>query len=274
MASRCAPDSVDYSVLCSPVDIAVVLDAANPAPCHALADALQCPLVGADNCADYPYVLTYTEHGLAIQQTGARAAGPVLVNFAAGSADHRRRFGGGELIVKAVGGDKTRRPRVLDTTAGLGRDSFVLASAGCSVTLCERSPIVAAVLQDGLSRAAHADNPELVQIVARMQLHRGDALDYMQKAQENPPDVIVIDPMFPVSKKSSLVKKDMRAFHHVVGADSDSEQLLMAALTQAKHRVVVKRPAKAVWLADKKPNFSVAGKAIRFDIYSLKAFGK
>jgi 16S rRNA (guanine1516-N2)-methyltransferase len=255
--------------------IAVLLTDRAQTGCRQLAEQLQLPLASLDEASCYPYVLTYTEQGLALQQTGAKAAGPVLVNFDAGTSGHRRKFGGGELIVKAVGGNKSRLPSVLDATAGLGRDSFVLACANYSLQLCERSPVVAALLADGLQRAQHSSDSELQQIVSRMQLHHQDALAYLRHAgQVNPPDVIVIDPMFPESKKSALVKKDMRAFHTVVGADCDSDQLLSAALALAKHRVVVKRPKKAEWLAEQKPNFSVAGKAIRFDIYSLKAFDK
>ncbi|MCP3908533.1 MAG: class I SAM-dependent methyltransferase [Oceanicoccus sp.] len=240
-----------------------------------LADQLQLPLVDKTTAEHFPYVLRYTEKGLAIAQTGRKAAGPVVVDFAGGGSAHRRQQGGGELIVKAVAGDKKNRPSVLDATAGLGRDSFVLASWGYPVTLCERSPIVAAVLNDGLERARYSDDSELLAIMARMKLETMDAITYMQTLTEaTAPDAIVIDPMFPASKKSALVKKEMQAFHHVVGADPDSASLLDQALVTARHRVIVKRPKKAEYLAGIKPNFSVEGKAIRFDIYSLRAYGK
>jgi 16S rRNA (guanine1516-N2)-methyltransferase len=107
-----------------------------------------------------------------------------------------------------------------------------------------------------------------------MHLVEGQALIYLQQALEPKPDVVYIDPMFPASKKAALVKKDMQAFHQVVGADSDSDELLAAALAACEHRVVVKRPKKAPSLADTPPNFTIEGKAIRFDVYSLKAFNK
>ncbi len=240
-----------------------------------LATYLQLPLVDENAIDKFPYVLRYTDKGLAIAQTGRKAAGPVIVDFLTGGAAHRRQHGGGELIVKAVAGDKKNRPTVLDATAGLGRDSFVLASWGYNVILCERSPAVAAVLSDGLERASLTDDTEIVSIISRMQLHTMDAVSYMENLQEEyAPDAVLIDPMFPASKKSALVKKDMQAFHHVVGADQDSAGLLDQALATAKHRVVVKRPKKAEYLAAMKPNFSVEGKAIRFDIYSLRSYGK
>ncbi|TMP13498.1 class I SAM-dependent methyltransferase, partial [Pseudoalteromonas ruthenica] len=49
--------------------------------------------------------------------------------------------------------NKGATPVVLDATAGLGRDGFVLASLGCKVILHERHPVVAALLYDGLKRA-------------------------------------------------------------------------------------------------------------------------
>ncbi|MFA7552695.1 MAG: class I SAM-dependent methyltransferase [Spongiibacteraceae bacterium] len=255
--------------------IAVLLDVDKPLQCQQLAEQLRLSLVSEEQRENYSYLLVFTAHGLAIVQTGAKAAGPVFVDFSSGTTDHRRKQGGGELIVKAVAGSKSQLPVVLDTTAGLGRDSFVLASRGYSVTLCERSAVIAAVLADGLQRGLDSSDSELRAIVQRMQLKRMDALAYMRtEAQLSPPDVVVIDPMFPHSKKSALVKKDMQAFQQLVGADEDSDQLLMQALLIAKHRVVVKRPKKAEFLAARKPNFSVAGKAIRFDIYSLKAFAK
>lgn len=256
-----------------PLPIAVKFDPERELQCQRLAAELGCEVVTADS--DYPFLLVYSQEGLAIQQSGRGAPGPVLVDFSAGTANHRRKHGGGELIVKAVAGSKQQLPSVLDTTAGLGRDSFVLASRGYQLTLCERSPVIAAILEDGLERARLAADCELNEIVARMTLSRGNAIDYLRQLDEvNLPDVIVIDPMFPASKKSALVKKEMRAFHHLVGADSDSDQLLQQALAKARHRVVVKRPKKAEHLGGLKPNFAVEGKAIRFDIYSLRAFGK
>ncbi|WP_101759976.1 class I SAM-dependent methyltransferase [Oceanicoccus sp. KOV_DT_Chl] len=252
--------------------IAVQNHAVYSSDCQQLAQQLQLQLVETEPST--PFVLIVDERGVAIQQTGPKAPGPVRVDFLAGASEHRRKQGGGELIVKAVAGDKQNKPTVLDATAGLGRDSFVLASCGYPVTLCERSPLIAALLADGLQRAAKADEVELRNIVNNMRLINTNAVEYMQLLGSQSVDAVVIDPMFPPSKKSALVKKEMQVFHQLVGADNDSEALIEQALLTARHRVVVKRPKKAEHLAARKPNFSVEGKAIRFDIYSLKAYGK
>ncbi|TBL57379.1 16S rRNA (guanine(1516)-N(2))-methyltransferase, partial [Klebsiella oxytoca] len=81
--------------------------------------------------------------------------GGIYVDFVAGTMAHRRKFGGGrgEAVAKAVGIKKDYLPDVVDATAGLGRDAFVLASIGCNVRMVERHPVVAALLEDGLKRA-------------------------------------------------------------------------------------------------------------------------
>ncbi|MGN8258124.1 class I SAM-dependent methyltransferase [Pseudomonas sp. SMSB3] len=209
--------------------------------------------------------------GLQIQQLGPQAPGPVRVDFVEGQAAHRRQFGGGngQMIAKAVGIAQGVRPRVLDATAGLGKDAFVLASLGCQMTLIERQPLIAALLEDGLARAS--EDLEVAPIVARMHLLSGNAIERMRAWEGEPPQVIYLDPMFPHRDKSALVKKEMRVFRPLVGDDLDAPALLEAALALASHRVVVKRPRKAPIIDGPKPSHSLEGKSSRYDIYPKKA---
>lgn len=216
-------------------------------------------------------VLLCDEEGLALQALDKPLPGPVRVDFVSGTLRWRLAHGGGrgEMVAKACGIKKDFLPRVLDCTAGLGRDSLILASLGCSVSLCERSPVIAALLEDGLARAAL--NHELAPIVARMQLLPGDALATLLAMQplspEERPEVVYLDPMFPHREKSALVKKDMRVFRTVVGEDLDADALLEPALAVARKRVVVKRPRHAPLLAGRKPSMELEGQSSRFDIY-------
>lgn len=81
------------------------------------------------------------------------------------------------MIAKAVGIQQGVRPRVLDATAGLGKDAFVLASLGCEMSLIERQPLIGALLEDGLARGL--DDFEVAPIVscalAQGQFDRSDA---------------------------------------------------------------------------------------------------
>ncbi|MHA6494291.1 class I SAM-dependent methyltransferase [Pseudomonas borbori] len=208
--------------------------------------------------------------GLQLVELGPGAPGPVRVDFVEGAAAHRRLFGGGtgQMIAKAVGVQAGVRPTVLDATAGLGRDAFVLASLGCAVTLMERNPLVAALLEDGLARAM--GNGEVRGVVERMRLINGNAIELMKAWQAEPPQVIYLDPMFPHRDKSALVKKEMRLFRPFVGDDLDAPALLESALALASHRVVVKRPRKSPVIAGATPGYALEGKSSRYDIYPKK----
>jgi 16S rRNA (guanine1516-N2)-methyltransferase len=216
------------------------------------------------------FALQLGEAGLQLAELGPQAPGPVRVDFVEGAVAHRRVFGGGsgQMIAKAVGVQPGVRPRVLDATAGLGRDGFVLASLGCAVTLIERQPLIAALLEDGLARAR--GDREVGPIVAQMQLLTGNAIELMDAWEGEPPQVIYLDPMFPHRDKSALVKKEMRLFRPFVGDDLDAPALLAAALALASHRVVVKRPRKAPIIAGATPGYALEGKSSRYDIYPKK----
>lgn len=221
--------------------------------------------------ADVDYFLEITSQGVQLRSAHETGMHPLRVDFAEGAANHRRLYGGGkgQMIAKAVGIQGKRRPSVVDATAGLGQDAFVLATLGCNVTLIERNVVVHALLQDGLQRAALST--EVADIVALMQLADGNALRVLSQLPS--PDVIYLDPMFPERQKSALVKKAMRFFHDVVGDDEDAANLLPLARQHAKHRVVVKRPLHAPFLADAAPTYQLKGKAMRYDIFVNAAFG-
>lgn len=255
----------------------------NNAQCRAQAAALalgiqqklltDCDPQTLTNCA---FVLICDEQGIALQQTGRKAPGPIRAEFIQGAVDHRRKFGGGkgQMIAKAVGIKAGVYPRVLDVTAGLGRDAFVLATLGCHVQMVERSPVVHCLLQDGLTRAlgfAQNEDPELLATIERMQLTAQDGRDYLtQLAPADYPDVIYLDPMFPEREKSADVKKEMRAFHEIVGGDEDAAELLELALAKAVYRVAVKRPRKSAFVGSKAPSYQLEGKSSRYDIYTIR----
>lgn len=195
---------------------------------------------------------------------------PVRVDWADKSFIWRLQHGGGrgEMLAKACGIKGDFIPTVVDATAGFGRDSVLLASLGCQVTMLERSPLVQELLADGWRRAQQES--ALHTLLPRLQLLNTDALAWLQRVEEEDrPDVVYLDPMFPSREKSAKVKVNMQVFHQVVGADMDADALLAPALAIAKRRVVVKRPRLAPPLADRDPDWVFSGESSRFDVYGL-----
>ena len=204
-----------------------------------------------------------------VQQTGRAAPGPVAADFGGTAMRHRRRSGHNELLGKAVGVGKKPQLRVLDATAGLGRDSFVLADLGCDVLLCERDPVIVELLLAGMRVAtAHGDS-WLDEVLGRMRLCPGDARE-APTASLAGVDVIYLDPMFPQRDKSAAVKKEMALFQLLLddnAAGQDADELLLWALQLDVARVVVKRPPRAPDLAGRHPSHRISGKAVRYDVY-------
>lgn len=196
----------------------------------------------------------------------------IRADFHRPTVRYRRDKGGGrnELIAKALGLKSGYAPQVLDATAGLGADAFVLASLGCQLRMLERVPEIRCLLQAALIEAqcfADQFDPALSAILKRMQLVSACSHQYLDQLEGHRPEIIYLDPMFPEPRKRSLVKKEMQVLQALVGADSDADLLLERARNYAQKRVVVKRPKIAPFLAEQKPDFQVLGKSNRYDVY-------
>ena len=233
---------------------------------RALAQELGLPGVALSDQQNYSALLVQTAIGLQLRPVGENASGPVMVDFGAGNMRHRRRGGHNEPLGKAVGVGRREGLKLIDATAGLGRDSFVLADLGCDVTMLECSPIAFALLRDGIQRARDTEDSWLRQVAERMHLYHADSIGWLTASSENF-DVVYLDPMFPSRKKSARVKKEMWLFQQLIGHGPGEDDLLEQALNTALWRVVVKRPAKAPSLPGPQPHHAITGKTVRFDVY-------
>jgi 16S rRNA (guanine1516-N2)-methyltransferase len=259
-------------------DLAIVAaSGADEAAAAQLQRRLALPLLpsGTDpaSCEAFQALLLVRDQVLSVQQTGRDAPGPVQVDFDSARTRYRSRTGAHELLGRAVGCGKKQALRVLDATAGLGRDAFVLADLGCTVQLCEREPVIAELLRSGLHRAAQADDPWLCSVVQRLTLCEGDVREL--QLESHAVDVVCLDPMYPRRNKSAAVKKEMVLFQSLLAnnAADDADSLLHWALEQDVARVVVKRPPKSPHLAAVQPSHSIVGKAVRYDVYVRRKLG-
>lgn len=170
---------------------------------------------------------------------------------------------GQEMLVR-MAKIKNPNPRAADCTAGMGEDSILLAAAGYEVTLFERNPVIGALLQDAMDRAKK--EAQLQEIVSRMHLIEGDSVKLLRE-QETAFDLVYLDPMFPARKKSGLIQKKLQLLQKLEQPCTDEIALFEAAVAVSPKKIVVKRPLKGPYLADRKPSFSSKGKAIRYDCY-------
>lgn len=167
-----------------------------------------------------------------------------------------------ELLVRAARLKGIEEPTLVDATAGLGQDSLLLAAAGFSVTLIECNPVIAAMLVDAIERARR--DPELADAAGRMRVIEGNSLKVLRDLSM-PPDVVYLDPMFPGRSKSAAVKKKFQLLHRLEMPCEDEMTLLEAARAAHPRKIVIKRPVKGPHLAGVKPDYTLRGKAVRYD---------
>ncbi len=220
----------------------------------ALADELNFVLdKNASSC------LFVTEDKLSLKMPGFS---PIFAEFSAEFWSKRKSEGKKQGLVRAC--KPSPGLKIIDATAGWGRDAAILASFGAEVLMLERHPVMASLLSDALLRQTESDRQQL-----RLMLQSGNAYSYLSSLTTDAyPDVIYIDPMHPERSKSALVKKEMQALQQIIGADKDALELIQLAITRTKQKVVVKWPQKIKPLLP--ANATVEGKTVRFDIYFSK----
>ncbi len=216
---------------------------------------------------NFDYVLILNSSGLYLDDV-KKKLGSLKIDFLQGKLDYRLNHlhNQKQLLAKAVGLKPNFKPQILDATAGLGTDSFILAQLGCHTISLERSPIIFLLLKDALERAQK--HPKFISL--SIELIKIEALSYLKRitsSLHSCPEVIYLDPMYPHSSKSALAKKEMRFLRQLVGDDIDAPNLLKLAIKCAKQRVVVKRPRLSPFLANLKPHHSIFGKQHRLDVY-------
>ena len=221
-------------------------------------------------------VLWLGEEGLALAGRGLVLRGD-LADYAPRARAQNLRT---ELLLRACRIKDMPEPMtVCDATAGLGEDSFVLAAAGHTVEMYEKDPVIAALLSDALDRAGN--DPELAPIAARMRLREGDSIRLLRArsgqgaepddpdisgGRDRAPDVVYLDPMFPAKKKRSLTGKKMQLLQLLEMPCEDEEELLAAAEAANPAKIVIKRPLKGPFLGGARPDHSIEGKNIRYDV--------
>ena len=170
---------------------------------------------------------------------------------------------GSELLVRTAKIKDTDRPlTAIDATAGLGEDSLLLAAAGFYVRMYEQNPVIYELLCDAKRRAEN--DSALVNIVSRMNVICADSIDEMKNISFTP-DVVLLDPMFPERQKSALVKNKLQVIQKLEMPCINEADMLISAVNTKPQKLIVKRPPKGPYLANVKPDYSITGKAVRFD---------
>lgn len=238
---------------------------------RSLANELELPIVDLSTTADgLDFLLCQTDSQLELRTLGSDAPGPIVVDFVRGATAFRLSSSSmsRQPIASAMGLSRGTAT-VVDATAGLARDAFLLASLGCRVIMVERNRVLSALIRDGLKRAQRG-SARTKDAVSRMELVVGEAAQMLANLDAaSAPDAVYLDPMYEPRSQKSLTKKEMRICRRLVGDDNDAAALLETARKVARRRVVVKRHRHASPLAPH-PDLKIAAKQVRYDVYLTK----
>ena len=234
----------------------------------ALAEELGLPMASKFDAMDrhFDFYLHYDEKGLSLHSNLDQTLGAVRVNFDNTALNRRSKDSlSNQNLIKAVG--LKQKLSVLDAMTGLGSDAFLLARAGCRVTMLERNEIVFSLLRDGLFRGSKG-LPETRAAVAEMMLLKGDFLEKNDELGNF--DVLYIDPMFPIKRNTARSKKPMYLLQQLLGEAQEETDLLSLALSKARDRVVVKRAKRSPNYNNRKPDINFKGTSSRYDVYLVR----
>lgn len=129
--------------------------------------------------------------------------------------------------------------RVVDGTLGLAGDALHLSGAlGCEVIGVEISPILHALLEEGLPRLARSPRPEVADAASRVRPVLGDSLEVLRSMASDAADGVLLAPMYPSPDKAAPGFELLRAVadHHPLREEHVVEALRVAP------RLVVKWP--------------------------------
>lgn len=233
--------------------------------CQGLAERLGLPIVDAEQAqaGEFEFFLAYRDGCLKLLDRQTLKKGGLLVEVDPRPGEqHSYPAPKKDLLASAVG---KKSHSIVDATGGWAQDSLALFRMGYHVTTIERSPVMAALIEDGYARLAQKDWV-LSRQLTPPQLLLGNAIERLANLAEKP-DCIYLDPMFPAKRKqSAATRKSMAILRDILGDDLDRAQLFEAAMAATGRRVAVKSPDHAEPLGGK-PNESYQGKLLRYDVY-------
>ena len=222
-----------------------------------------------------PFHLHVNEHSqLQLIHEQSQQKSTVLVDFSNKTLQHKvnNSFNTKSGLIRAV--SVRNKPRhettVIDATAGLGNDAYVISTFGFPMIWIERNPIIYSLLRDGFERITTSTvlspptdvhhQQRLFNCQSVREVLNIEACEYVPNVASQKVDVIYLDPMFTsesVAKKSTPKKgmQALRSLYHqsqflsiseqIAWERKELDQLIEWARSFASSKVILKRPKTA-----------------------------
>ncbi|MDI9347627.1 MAG: class I SAM-dependent methyltransferase [Methylacidiphilales bacterium] len=157
-------------------------------------------------------------------------------------------------LFRAMNSAKNTSTKLVDLCAGFANDASIFFRWGYKLTLIEQHPAIAYALK------LTCKNNQVQLIEDNCQYHMHDL------AQTN--DIFYLDPMYHKKETSAKSQGHAQLLQQLTATlEDNANQLLLASLQTRIKRIVIKRPRKAPYLAQKTPTVSYTGTTTRYDVY-------
>ena len=198
--------------------------------------------MAADDDVDVFYIVRRSHEELRVPAKDGVHAESALVQ--PGLMPSKLQQGEQHPFVRAVRGETAGHHddvnTLFDATLGLANDAVHLAAlTGATVTGCEQSAVLFALLEEGLPRIARGTprTRSWADAAARVSAVHGDSAEVLAGMADDAVDVVVLDPMMSRPRRSAPSFSLLRAFAVM---DRASPRLLLEARRVARRRVVFK----------------------------------
>lgn len=204
-----------------------------------------------------PYYLVYQEGKIGLHKKEGPEQ-PLTLDFEAQWNEWRRQRISPKTDLLARACAVKPGVKILDITMGLANDSLKLVYFGAHVTAVERNPLVYALATDALYESG---------LEVHLQTFLGHGCEYAE-THFTEFDVVYLDPMFYLEKRTALPKKKMQFLSDLLEENTDHQfASTVEFLRKHKKRVVIKRHPDAPSFFGLKPKAIYKGKTIRFEVF-------
>ena len=211
---------------------------------------------------DKPF-LHYDESGLSFIVDPQDLKKRNQIDFLKGKLGWRLKRSQHESNLKKALGKSNAPLNIFDATPGFLSDAMIFLSLGHKVYAVEQSEIIYSLVKDAIRRAS----TELV-FLKNLEFSCGNSLEKYSEL-ESLPDVIYLDPMYPILKKNQKKSSHIETITFILKEERiecNNEGLIEGFFKKKYQKIILKRPLKF-----KKKysniNYQVKGSTTRFDIY-------
>tara|TARA_B100000575_G_C23135908_1_gene659857 strand:+ start:2303 stop:3040 length:738 start_codon:yes stop_codon:yes gene_type:complete len=163
------------------------------------------------------------------------------------------------LLKKAIGHKEYISQKILDTTGGLGHDAFLLSLLGHHLTVIEENKGLCVLFEEALRNLPQEEYFE--EAKSKIKILNDNSENYKDRLYGY--DTVYVDPMF-ATKTRAARSGNIALLRNYLG---DQDDISKSLINGNFKRMAIKRPSGYFNELPIKPDLTIKGKAIIFEVF-------